>query len=343
MWCIRVKIGPNIIYGLSDLCFTVVLIIVFYIKYGLRHKPSQEYDYTTELPDDMSPAEINAYLRHNDPDSSAVTSTILDLSIRGFIQFETVLKRPGFFKRGKAVINMRVMKKEDISIKEYERELLCFLDEVYYSGYDIKEYSSMNGMRVHNFFSKWKQLVRESILENYKDYFETLPLRPKIILLTLSTLNVLWIAISSLKKEFTMITPLLSAVIISLCGLSILKRKSQSGIDNEYLWRAFRSFLKEFSKLDRGEIPEISAWECYLVYAEALNVSKQVLKQLPVVFPEIEEKYYISWFNYYGYMYGETSVIESYGGLGYFIETLTKAWIAAFHANGAGREGEGIH
>lgn len=337
------NIESNIIYGLIDLCFTVTLIIVFYIKYGLRHKPTATYDYIIELPDNMSPAELNAYLRHSNPSPSAVTSTILDLSIRGFIQFETVLERPGLLKKGKTAINMKVIKKDDMSIKEYERELLYFLDEVYLSGYDIKEYSSMKSLLVHNFFNKWKKLVRKSVLEDYKDYFETGPWGVRIVLLTLSTLNVLWIAISSLKKEFTMIIPVVPAIIISLCGISILKRKSQKGIDNEYLWRAFRSFLKKFSKLERAEVPEISIWERYLVYAEALCISKQVLRQLPAAFPEIKEKYYISWFNYYGYMYGETNASESYTRLSSFIESLAKSWIAAFHAKGAGREGEGTH
>ena len=52
------------------------------------------------------------------------------------------------------------------------------------------------------------------------------------------------------------------------------------------MWNAFKNFLKDFSRLDKAEIPSIILWEHYLVYAVSLGVAKEVIKQLPIVFTD---------------------------------------------------------
>lgn len=333
---------PNLLYGFIDLGFTIALIIVFYIKYGLKHKPTFKYDYLTELPDNMSPAEINAYLRHNNSGSAALISTILDLGMREFIQFETVVKKSGFLKKRRTIINIKVIKKNDINIKKYEQELLVFLDEVYRSGCDIKEYSYINKAQTYYFFKEWKALVKESIYNDYEDYFETSPYSIRAVLLTVSALNMLWLVMSCLRKEFILLTLIIPSISISIGSIAMLKRKSQRGSDIEHSWRAFRRFLKNFSKLERVEIPEISTWERYIVYAEALGVVKQALGQLPAVFPEVKEEYYGSWFNYYGFMYGEVNAIEAFSSLNTFLESLSKPWNLAFNTKDSLKRDEAI-
>ena len=55
------------------------------------------------------------------------------------------------------------------------------------------------------------------------------------------------------------------------------------------MWKAFRRFLLDFSSLDRAEVPSLIIWEHHLVYAVSLGVAKQVLSQLKVVYPEMDQ------------------------------------------------------
>lgn len=54
-------------------------------------------------------------------------------------------------------------------------------------------------------------------------------------------------------------------------------------------WQAFRRFLTNFSSLDQATVPSLIVWEHYLVYAITLGVAKEVIKQLPIVFPELRD------------------------------------------------------
>ena len=52
--------------------------------------------------------------------------------------------------------------------------------------------------------------------------------------------------------------------------------------------------MKDFSMLDQREIPELALWEEYLVYATAFGVADEVIKQLKVVYPELNDTQYIA-------------------------------------------------
>lgn len=319
-----------IIFGGINLAAAIILVIVLFIKYGMEHRPSARYKYFGELPDHMLPAEVNTYLRHNNPNSAAVTATILDLSRRGYIEFEIIIKKEGFFKRGKAIVNIKALEKEYDGLRDYEKILLNLLDDIYSSCINFKEYYSKNPSSMYDFLDKWKTLVKQSIEENYYNYFETAPWGARAALLTLSMLNVLWSVLSCLKKELIILIFTVPAVFILLFGTKILKRKSQKGADSMYRWKAFKKYLRNFLSLDSDEIPEISIWQKYLVYAVSLGEEKQVLKQLTRAYPEVKKQYYGSWFNYFGFMYGEANTIESLPMLESLLETLSQAWAEAF-------------
>ena len=58
--------------------------------------------------------------------------------------------------------------------------------------------------------------------------------------------------------------------------------------------------MEEFSLLNEKEVPEIAIWEKFLVYATAFGIADKVLKQLKIVYPDIENSINV---NTYPYMY----------------------------------------
>ena len=67
--------------------------------------------------------------------------------------------------------------------------------------------------------------------------------------------------------------------------------------------RHFVDFL-HFSELPRQEVPALIVWEHYLVYAVTLGVAQQVIKQLQIVFPNLEDGQYRFGHGWYYYHMG---------------------------------------
>ncbi|HHW61113.1 MAG TPA: DUF2207 domain-containing protein, partial [Syntrophomonadaceae bacterium] len=90
----------------------------------------------------------------------------------------------------------------------------------------------------------------------------------------------------------------LLGVSLFVCSLFIaiapgkFKRRSQPAQEDFRKWQAFKRFLLHFSNMERHEIPSLIIWENYLVYAVTLGVAKEVMKQLELVFPNLQEDDY---------------------------------------------------
>lgn len=80
---------------------------------------------------------------------------------------------------------------------------------------------------------------------------------------------------------------LFMAALISFILSLKTERRTPYGESQFALWQAFRRFLKDFSNLDRATLPQLVLWEHFLVYAVVLGVAREVLQQLPAVYPEV--------------------------------------------------------
>lgn len=47
--------------------------------------------------------------------------------------------------------------------------------------------------------------------------------------------------------------------------------------------------MKDYSLLHEKEVPAVAIWEKYLVFATAFGISKEVIKQLKLVYPNFED------------------------------------------------------
>jgi len=76
-------------------------------------------------------------------------------------------------------------------------------------------------------------------------------------------------------------------LLITSMGIqSVRKKLTPYGAEQKAMWEAFKKFLLDFSNLEKADIPAITIWEHYLVYAVSLGVAKEVIDQLPRVFSE---------------------------------------------------------
>lgn len=100
------------------------------------------------------------------------------------------------------------------------------------------------------------------------------------------------------------VIPLVILEIIHLGVISHVQSKinvfTQKGVDEIEKWKGLKKYMEEFSMLDKKELPEIVLWEKFLVYATVFGIAQKVLKQLKIVYPNIEEMAEI---NNYTYLY----------------------------------------
>ena len=90
------------------------------------------------------------------------------------------------------------------------------------------------------------------------------------------------------------------AIIINSKTLNKINVYTQKGIDEKEMWKGLKKYMEDFSMLDKREVPEIAIWEHFLVFATAFGIADKVLKQLKVVYPNIENDLNV---NTYTYMY----------------------------------------
>ena len=81
-------------------------------------------------------------------------------------------------------------------------------------------------------------------------------------------------------------------IINAILALLINKKISnltQKGIDEREKWKGLKKYMEDFSLLDEKEIPALELWEEYLVFATVFGIADKVIKQLKMVYPQIEE------------------------------------------------------
>lgn len=143
---------------------------------------------------------------------------------------------------------------------------------------------------------------------------------------------------------------LVIAVEFTICAI-LLKRTAskvnvltEQGETERQQWKGLKKYMEDFSMLKEREIPELVLWEKYLVYATAFGISDKVIKQLKVVYPEMENM------DYGGYTYmhlmsnsnfGNNFINDFNSGVNNVYSTYRSAYNAAHSSSSSGSGGGG--
>ena len=65
-------------------------------------------------------------------------------------------------------------------------------------------------------------------------------------------------------------------------------KKTEKGIEHYAQWQAFKNFLNDFGTFELKELPEITLWDRYLVYATIFGLADKVEKAMNVRIKEID-------------------------------------------------------
>ncbi len=294
--------------------FLIIFSIITFrkIRKGIN---AYEGDYYRELPGDYTPAVAGYLFRHAKTGTEDFTATIMDLARRKYIHIEEVSTEKGLLK--KEVTDYLILKRKDPEgLAPHEEKLMDFLfnkiaptskwkekvkraehetehsstEETGLTFEDIKNYTRKYKESGKNFFHGWNGNITK--LAQKQNFFEKKLTRLQYGgIIAGAALLILGFALMFLTEFF-----LLATISIITGGLMVFlmylagKPFTEYGADQISKWRAFKNYLLHFSSMEESTVPSLIIWEHYLVYAVVLGVAKEVMKQLTVVFPDLEEQ-----------------------------------------------------
>ena len=296
------KLNENIEKAITAIVFILAtLSTIFFIKKIFKYKktlkelncfkPTQELEYYRDLPDEKAtPGEAiflleKQYSSFNIHFSQIFSSTLLNLSLKKYIDLKVDTT-----KKDKDAIKIINLNKEITDLKDDEKEILEFVlkaigtkEEIIMQ--DLEKYITKHSSSITKLIEKTHKNVKNTMKQNNyfdeKEYNKYNNYSIKMILYIIGAI-------------FSILLVLLSIVFIinAVYCYKIMKKinvLTQAGLDQKEMWKGLKKYMEDFSLLNEREVPELILWEKYLVYATAFGISEKVLKQLKVVYPNIDE------------------------------------------------------
>lgn len=266
-------------------------------------KPSTDWKYYRELPDNFSsPAEATRMLNVC-IESHSLAGIMMDLCLKKWIEFEIKSK-----KKEDMIIHI---KNDGDKLTEDEKEFynyLCSINKDHFSMKDFEKKGTRQPEKFYNMKNKMDEKVKTALEE--KGFFDEE--RSKVfekeilflvldIVLMLGSFAILFIFFGCLLASTILFFVCLINLVYCIKVMVNTGDKTQQGIDMKTKWNGFKNFMQDFSKLNEREIPELALWEHYLVYATAFGIANKVIKQLKVKYPQMMDDDYLM--NNYTLMY----------------------------------------
>lgn len=99
----------------------------------------------------------------------------------------------------------------------------------------------------------------------------------------------------ALVEDFSIWLVLLPFILLCILCMAVLSKVAnnipvltEQGEIERQQWRGLKRYMEDFSLLKEREVPDLILWEKYLVYATAFGISEKVIKQLKLVYPQME-------------------------------------------------------
>lgn len=286
----------------------LVLGKIFYHKYDKEYKAEFKGTYYRDFPAEYGP-EILAYLLKLDVGSEELSSSLMNLIYKKAILFEeqTVGKR-----NKKTYLLTPNIEGKKLTLQE--RELIAFLLNDKATTLDeIQKKAKRNYERFISGYQIWKEQAldaakKEQFYESHKS---------KKVLCTIYALFgfgiIFWNKVNPYHSYNWLNVLIISLSIIGTVYFLGCTKKTQKGTDHYHKWMGLKKFLKDFSNMDKRELPEVALWERYLVYAMPLGCAKKLAKDMEIRIKEIDQNMlseYMFDINYMGRMIAINHIIN---------------------------------
>ncbi len=334
---LRAEAKINWVLAIIIFVIGIVYSIIMWIRHGKAYQTVFQEEYHRELPADYTPAELSILWRFNTIDSSDMTATILDLARRGYLRIdETTKQTKKLFKTTESVDYKLTKQRPSIkesasgrSLLSHEQSLMKLLfediskDQQTVTFDELEQYAKDHTSDFTKFWNDWTDKLKKrgqelQFFEKHSSGKAGKHSLPGIFAMGFGVGILIWqIAIDG--QLFAVALSLLLVSFFYLFSLATHSRRTAQAQEEYAKWTAFKKFLQDFSNIDRRDIPSLAIWEHYLVYAVTLGVAKEVIKQLQIVYPNLQQDGY--YFGAHWYYYNMHAA--NFSGLANGIDTMT--------------------
>ena len=286
------------------------------LKNNPKIEPEVKLDYYRELPDEIAtPLEANFILNKGTFDfSKTISATILDLTLKGYIKVEQIDK----------TINIEILDKDTSELPKDELRVLELLKNAeenkrakekneeakkLLTMKDVEKYIEQKPEKIIKVQGEFEKIAKD-VSENKAKYNKKIAKKSETYITKVIGYIFLLIAVvmaviignavtgefvpniikyALIAGSFTTIVLITNLVLIS----KLINRFSgftSKGINEQEQWKAFKKYMEDFSLLDEKEIPHLVIWEKYLIFATAFGIADKVIKQLKIIYPELNEQ-----------------------------------------------------
>lgn len=267
------------------------------MKFSREVKPQFEGDYYRELPGDYSPSVMSYLMTRGSTKPEDIMATLLDLARKKVVSLTLVstTEKGLLFKTTDEVYRLEWLNREKLDDLLPHEAFLAewFIDRIGGGeGLDIDDLEKMTKKKTfaRQFAKDYEKFKAYVMDEGENKGFYTGNKTNGIgvfIAIGFGLLIVGGIATFLLGPGFGIAAGVSGLLLVTSMSIqSVRKKLTPYGAEQKAMWEAFKKFLLDFSNLEKADIPAITIWEHYLVYAVSLGVAKEVIDQLPRVFSD---------------------------------------------------------
>ena len=272
-----------------------------------KYRPTQELEYYRDLPrKNATPAqslyvyfETKSGIADNDI-GKVVSATLLNLNLKKHLEFQVEKEK------NKEKITMKILNTNINDLSADEKVIFEFLqkackdsNEITVKDFEkyIKRTSTTDilALKTNINGQTKRELINQQIYDPeqekvYKKQSSQTTIYAIIIFFAIFAIAFTseFLNVFGYIGIFGLIVCQVIAIVINSKTLNKINVYTQKGIDEKEMWRGLKKYMEDFSMLDKREVPEIAIWEHFLVFATAFGIADKVLKQLKVVYPNIE-------------------------------------------------------
>lgn len=342
------ELFKKIIYGSIIGCGVGIIVQIIIGVIGLKKAPKAKFygKYYRELPEDYGPAVMNKVLspQNQVANTRDLLATLLDLVRKKYVVIEPVLNEN---KRKPKDYILKLVNDNLENLSEVEKDFiqkLIFVNakEISLKELEKKNTNTSNGKTAYYEYSAWSLKITEEakkvgVLKTGKKGTAKYVIAC-LICLIIPLITAIYGATSN--YEDILIIGVIGIILNALCFINVVSNlnmvyaRTDKGVEHNAMWKAFKRFLLDFSKLDERDYEALVIWEHFLVYAAGLGIAKKVIKQLKLVYPT-EFKDDSNWFGTY-----TTLALLSDDNFSSFGSSFTSATSTAF-SNSSSSNGSG--
>lgn len=286
----RQRVIAKVIYDIFlaitaiSVIYQLISIYIIYKLFDKEYKSDFMCDYNREFIEDYD-VEVVEYIMKKNVGPNAMSASIMNLIYKNKIKAERIVDSK------KEDYKFTLIDRENVS--DAENHLINFLfiivgDKKSFTTKQLKQYAKST--KTYDTFTSnyttWNNKVTK-VCKNLKIFESHFRVSIYAFIFLLVAIILTIISINIGVFNYFMIINIVLSIGIFIYTLAF-KKRTKYGNEQYVRWKAFKRFLEDFGDFENKELPEISLWEKYMVYATVFGIAGKVAKVMNVKIKEMQ-------------------------------------------------------